>query len=70
MRSIPELEELFHACDGEQEFWDSMTQEEARYYIDEVYKYYAQIPGMLENSHCLDYEHRRRFISDVSRKAS
>lgn len=70
MRSIPELEELFHACDGEQEFWDSMTQEEAKYYIDEVYKYYAQIPGMLENSHCLDYEHRRRFISDVSRKAS
>lgn len=71
MRSISELDELFHACDGEQEFWDSMTPEETKYYIDEVYKYFTQIPGLLENTRDdLDYEHRKRFISEVCSKAS
>ena len=71
MRSIEELDQLFYEYGGEQEFWDSMTPEEAKYYIDEVYKYYTQIPGLLENTRDdLDYEYRKRFISEVCSKAS
>lgn len=71
MRSIEELDKLFYEYGGEQEFWDSMTQEEVKYYIDEVYKYYTQIPGLLENTRDdLDYEYRKRFISEVCSKAS